>query len=521
MAATPDPHMSESGQEEGRFPPARYSGVLAHPTSLPGGHGIGDLGQETYRFLDWLAQARQQRWQILPLGPTGYGNSPYSSYSAFAGNPLLISLEGLVEDRLLDEREVQSDAFPDDRVDFETVSAFKLPLLERAAERFHAGQAGPLRGEYERFREEQAAWLDDYALFRALKAEQGGALWSEWPRPLALRDAAEMQAASARLEATIATERFMQFVFFRQWASLKRYANERGIRVVGDIPIFIALDSADVWANSGQFQLDGEGRPTAVAGVPPDYFSATGQLWGNPLYDWDAMRADGYRWWIERFRAVYTLVDIARIDHFRGFEDYWSVPAGEETAINGQWVPGPGRGLFDAVRDALGDLPVVAEDLGMITKDVDELRESLGFPGMTVLQFAFGSGSDNLYLPHNLVRNTVVYTGTHDNDTSAGWFAGADEQARDHLRRYLRTDASDVAWDLIHTALASVAETSIIPLQDILGLGTDARMNLPGRADGNWGWRMRPGVLTDELAERLAEVVMLYGRAPGSVSGVG
>ncbi|HUG15367.1 MAG TPA: 4-alpha-glucanotransferase [Thermomicrobiales bacterium] len=502
-------------REETRLPPSRYSGVLAHPTSLPGPHGIGDLGAEARRFIDWLARAGQQRWQILPLGPTGFGDSPYASYSAFAGNPLLISLGNLVEERLLEESDIQPAGFPDDLVDFDAVTAFKLPLLARAAERFHAGQAGQLRDEYRRFRDAQAAWLDDYTLFRALKAEQDGALWSAWPRPLALRDPDALRAARDRLKHDIDTQCFMQFAFFRQWGALRRYANERGVRVLGDIPIFVALDSADVWANSAQFQLDERGRPTSVAGVPPDYFSATGQLWGNPLYDWDAMRADGYRWWIERFRAVYSLVDIARIDHFRGFEDYWSVPAGEETAIRGSWKPGPGRALFDAVWEALGDLPVVAEDLGMMTKDVDDLRESLGFPGMSVLQFAFGSGSDNLYLPHNLARNTVVYTGTHDNDTTVGWFDSADDNTRDHARRYLGVDGADVAWDLIQTVLASVAETAIVPLQDLLRLGTQARMNLPGRATGNWGWRMQPGALTDEMAERLAGLLVLYGREQG------
>lgn len=501
--------------EESRKPPARYSGVLAHPTSLVGRHGIGDLGAGAFAFVDWLARAKQQIWQILPLGPTGFGDSPYASYSAFAGNPLMIALDGLVTEGLLDERELEADGLQGERVDFDAVTSFKVPLLQRAAERFQAGQGAGLRDDYSRFRAAQAGWLDDYALFRALKEEQSGALWSEWPGPLALRDDAALAEARARLADDIDTQCFMQFIFFRQWDAVKRYANERGVQVLGDIPIFVALDSADVWANSAQFQLDEQARPTAVAGVPPDYFSATGQLWGNPLYDWDAMQADGFRWWVERFRAVYSLVDIARIDHFRGFEDYWSVPAGEETAINGNWQPGPGRALFDTVRESLGDLPVVAEDLGMITKDVDLLRESLGYPGMSVLQFAFGSGSDNLYLPHNLVRNTVVYTGTHDNDTTLGWFTNTDEHTRDHVRRYLHTDAGDIAWELIAVALASVAQTAIVPLQDVLGLGAEARMNLPGQGTGNWDWRMQPGALTDEMAERLAGLVVLYGRQQG------
>jgi 4-alpha-glucanotransferase len=502
----------EEQEQEQRLPPRRFSGVLAHPTSLPGPHGIGDLGTEAYAFVDWLVRARQALWQILPLGPTGYGDSPYASYSAFAGNPLLISLDGLVEDGLLDASNLTHPDFPEEQVDFDAVTSFKQRQLRRAAERFHAGQGARLREDYAQFREAQAAWLEDYALFMALREESGGQLWSSWPRELALREPQALDAARTRLAEQIDAQRFMQFVFFRQWAALKRYANERGVQVFGDIPIFVALDSADVWANTRQFQVDESGQPTAVAGVPPDYFSETGQLWGNPLYDWDAMRADGYRWWIARFRAVYSLVDIARIDHFRGFEAYWSVPAGEETAINGRWVPGPGHDLFEAVRAELGQLPVVAEDLGLITLAVDALREGEGFPGMSVLQFAFGSGSDNFYLPHNHARDTVVYTGTHDNDTTVGWWDSADTNTRDHVRRYLRIDGSDIAWDLMRAAFASVGETAVVPVQDILSLGNAARMNVPGRATGNWAWRMRPGALTNDLATRLRDLTELYGR---------
>jgi 4-alpha-glucanotransferase len=515
QAAQQDEQELEPEQEE-RLPPPRASGVLTHPSSLPGPHGIGDMGEEAYAFVDWLAQARQSRWQVLPLGPTGYGDSPYASYSAFAGNPLLIALDELLEEGLLDASNLTHPDFPDERVDFEAVTRFKLRQLRRAAERFHAGQGGQgtrLREEYEQFCSAQAGWLDDYALFMALREESGGQLWSAWPQDLALREPGALAAARDRLRDEYDAQRFMQFVFFRQWAALKRYANERGVQVFGDIPIFVALDSADVWANTKQFQVDADGRPTAVAGVPPDYFSATGQLWGNPLYDWDAMRAEGYRWWIDRFRAVYSLVDIARIDHFRGFEAYWSVPAGDDTAINGHWMPGPGQDLFAALRAELGDLPVVAEDLGLITLAVDALRQELGFPGMAVLQFAFGSGSDNFYLPHNHTRDTVVYTGTHDNDTTAGWWQATDDQTRDHVRRYLRIDGSDIAWDLIRAAFASVGETAIVPVQDILGLGNAARMNVPGRATGNWAWRMRPGVLTDDLATRLRDLTDLFGRA--------
>jgi len=495
-----------------RRPPARYSGVLAHPTSLPGPHGIGDLGQGTFAFLDWLARAKQNRWQILPLTPPGFGDSPYQSYSAFAGNPLLISLERLRDDGLLNDADLESPAFPTERVDFDAVRSFKMARLRRAAERFHAGQGQALRSDYERFVDSQSIWLDDYSLFMAIKVEQNGANWSDWPESLRLRDAAALDEARSRLADEIGIIRFIQFAFDRQWAAVHERAQALGISIIGDIPIFVSEDSADVWANAKGFQLDENARPTAVAGVPPDYFSETGQLWGNPLYDWQQMASDGYRWWVERFRSVYAQVDIARIDHFRGFADYWSIPAGEETAINGSWQPGPGRDVFDAVRAELGDLPVIAEDLGLITSAVDRLRKSLEYPGMAVLQFAFGSGSDNLYLPHNLTRDTVIYPGTHDNDTSVGWYAQTDEQAKDHVRRYLQVPGSDIAWDLIHAAWLSVAETAIAQLQDVLSLPTDARMNLPGRATGNWGWRVRPETLTNDLANRLANLTDLAGR---------
>ena len=502
----------QQDEQDDRRPPARYSGVLAHPTSLPGPHGIGDLGQGTFDFLDWLARAKQTRWQILPLTPPGFGDSPYQSYSAFAGNPLLISLDRLRDDGLLNDADLQHRDFPASQVDFSAVTAFKTERLRLAAERFQAGQGQTLRSDYERFVSEQAGWLDDYALFMALKDAHGGGLWTDWPEPERLRESAALDAARSRLAGEIGILAFIQFIFYRQWKAVHKRAKQLGIGIIGDIPIFVSEDSADVWANASGFQLDERARPVAVAGVPPDYFSATGQLWGNPLYDWQQMATAGYRWWIERFRAVYTLVDVARIDHFRGFAAYWSVPAGEETAINGSWQPGPGRAIFDAVRAELGDVPVVAEDLGLITKDVDELRQALGYPGMAVLQFAFGSGSDNLYLPHNLTRDAVIYPGTHDNDTTAGWYAAADTQTRDHVRRYLGVSGDDIAWDLIHAAWLSVAETAIAQLQDVLSLPTDARMNLPGRPEGNWGWRVRAEALTDDVARRLAELTELAGR---------
>jgi 4-alpha-glucanotransferase len=499
-------------EHDDRRPPARACGILTHPTSLPGPHGIGDLGPATFAFLDWLHRAKQNRWQILPLTPPGFGDSPYQSYSAFAGNPLLISLERLRDDGLLNDADLEHPAFPAERVDFDAVRAFKTERLRRAAERFQAGQGQALRSDYERFVSEQAGWLADYALFTAIKSEHDDANWTTWPEPLRLREPDALDAARSRLTTEIGVISFIQFIFDRQWSAVHERATQLGISIIGDIPIFVSEDSADVWANASGFQLDEHAQPAAVAGVPPDYFSETGQLWGNPLYDWEQMAADGYRWWIERFRAVYRLVDIARIDHFRGFANYWSIPAGEETAINGSWQPGPGRAVFDAVRAELGDLPVVAEDLGLITSDVDALRKALGYPGMSVLQFAFGSGSDNLYLPHNLTRDTVIYPGTHDNDTTAGWYAQTDERARDHVRRYLQVSGHDIAWDLIHAAWLSVAETAIVQLQDVLSLPTEARMNMPGRATGNWGWRVRSEALTDATADRLAALTDMAGR---------
>ncbi len=505
--------MDEYGSDGvSRRPPVRHAGILLHPTSLPGPGGIGDLGNAAERFVDWLVAAGQTRWQILPLGPTGMGNSPYSAFSAFAGNPDLVALDRLVADGLLSPGDLRATA---EAADADATRRVRAEALRLAAERFFAGQGTHLRPEFEAFRIEQAGWLDDYCLFMAIRAEQRQACWIDWPEPLRLRDERALAAARQRLAAEIDACAFAQFVFDQQWAALRRYANERGVLIFGDIPIFVAYDSADVWANRAQFQLDIAGQRTQVAGVPPDYFSATGQLWGNPLYDWERMRADGFAWWIERFRAVYRLVDIARIDHFRGFAAYWSIPAGAATAVDGSWRPGPGIDLFDAVRRALAPddtLPIVAEDLGLITPDVDALRHAAGFPGMSVLQFAFGSGADNLYLPHNLTRDTVVYTGTHDNDTTAGWYRAADERARDHVRRYLSVNGDDICWDLIHAAYRSVAGTAIAPLQDVLALGSEARMNVPGRADGNWGWQMAANALDAGLAARLRELTALYGR---------
>ncbi|NTV65512.1 MAG: 4-alpha-glucanotransferase, partial [Oscillochloris sp.] len=405
----------------------RASGILLHPTSLPGPWGIGDLGAAAYRFLDFLADAGQRLWQVLPLGPTGYGDSPYQCFSAFAGNPLLVSLDELVKRNLLGHAEVAAAAAAAgdlgiDHIDYGRVIPFKLSLLRASYERMRDGAAIGMADEYEAFCATQAAWLDDYALFMALKDLHDGASWNTWEPDLRARKAAALRKARKDLATPIAIHKYLQFLFFSQWEPLKAYANERGISIIGDAPIFVAYDSADAWANPKLFYLDDEGAPTVVAGVPPDYFSATGQLWGNPLYRWDRMAKDGYAWWIARLRQTLAIVDILRLDHFRGFEAYWAVPAEEKTAINGNWVKGPGTALFASLREALGDLPIIAEDLGLITPEVNALREQFGFPGMKVLQFAFGDGAGNAYLPHNYEPGYVVYSGTHDNNTSVGWF---------------------------------------------------------------------------------------------------
>jgi 4-alpha-glucanotransferase len=491
----------------------RSSGLILHPTSLPGPHGIGDFGAEAYRFVDFLGAAGQRLWQMLPLGPTGYGNSPYASRSAFAGNPLLISLDDLVREGLLSEEDLQSvPALPSDHVDFGPVEDFKLPLLRRASERLRAGSAPQLTQELNTCRQENAAWLDDYALFMALRDKFDHAPWQQWPEELRQRRPEALEEARRSLADDIAFHVFTQFVFWRQWGSLRRYANEHGIKLIGDIPIFVALDSADVWAHSELFWLDEGGNPTVVAGVPPDYFSTTGQRWGNPLYRWDDMKRDGYRWWIERLRATLALVDIIRIDHFRGFQAYWEIPAERETAEVGRWVEVPSDDFFAVVRRELGDPPVVVEDLGLITPAVVALRDSLGYPGMSVLQFAWSGGPDNPFLPYNHVPNSISYTGTHDNDTTVGWFAQASEDERDLLRRYLGVSGDEVAWDLIGAAMASVAGFAIAPVQDVLSLGPEARMNFPGKPEGNWSWRLQDGQLTEGHAHRLHELAQLYGR---------
>lgn len=491
----------------------RSSGILLHPTSLPGRFGIGDLGNEAYQFVDFLVGAGQKLWQIMPLGPTGYGDSPYQSFSSFAGNPLLISPELLAEEGLLSQSDLDTvPDFPEGRVDYGPVIAFKQALLRRAYERFQAQAAPTRRAAFRAFCRRHAAWLDDFALFMALKEAHRGTVWSSWEKDIASRQPEALQAWTQKLADSIEAHKFAQYLFFTQWLALKDYANAFGIRIIGDIPIFVAYDSADVWAHPELFYLDENGQPTVVAGVPPDFFSETGQLWGNPLYRWEVLAQDGYAWWIERVRATLRLVDIIRLDHFRGFEGYWEVPFGEPTAVKGRWVKGPGAALFQALQDALGPLPIIAEDLGVITPEVEAIRDQFDFPGMKVLQFAFATTPADPFLPHNFLRNCVVYTGTHDNDTTLGWFQTAPPAERAFALKYTGSTGEEFNWDLIRLALASVADTAIIPLQDVLGIGSEGRMNLPGRASGNWAWRYLPGSLTPEIQERLRELTEIYGR---------
>ncbi len=495
-----------------RFP--RSSGILLHPTSLPGRFGIGSLGAEAYSFVDLLAECKQQLWQVLPLGPTGYGDSPYASFSAFAGNSLLISLDRLAEDGLLSRSDLKdAPSFPAENVDYGPVIEFKRAVLERSFANFEKRRSGAQQAEFEVFCEEHASWLDSYSLFMALKDAHGGAVWNTWDRDIAQLRPGALRSWSSKLAAPILFHKYLQYQFFRQWSRLRKYSSEKEIKIVGDMPIFVAYDSADVWSHPEVFHIGDDLMPTVVAGVPPDYFSKTGQLWGNPLYRWDVMAERGYGWWIERFRAVLNFVDIVRIDHFRGFEAYWEIPAEEETAVNGRWVKGPGSDFFHTVETDLGQLPLIAEDLGVITPEVEALRDQFGFPGMKVLQFAFGSGADNPYLPHNYLRNCVVYTGTHDNDTAIGWFTGSStRKERNHFLSYTGTDGSSVNWDLIRMALSSVADVAVIPLQDVLGLGPEARMNTPSLAQGNWKWRYRDGALGKDVMEKLCMMTEIYSR---------
>ena len=506
-----------------KFP--RCSGILLHPTSLPSRSGIGDLGRPAYEFANSLAASGQKLWQVLPLNPTGYGDSPYQCFSAFAGNPLLIDLETLREQGLLKTARLeQGTSLSGDHVEYGAVLEFKLPVLRHAAQSFLALASPSERAAYEAFCVDHASWLNDYALFMAVKQAHEGRAWTQWEPAIRRRDTSALEQWSTRLTGHVEIFKHSQFEFFRQWGALKAHCGRLGIRIMGDLPIYVAHDSAEVWAHPELFHLDERGRPTVVAGVPPDYFSATGQLWGNPIYRWDVLRASGYRWWIERFRAALRLFDVVRLDHFRGFEAYWEVPAGEPTAVKGRWVTAPGAELFRALRDELGELPVVAENLGVITPDVEALRKQCGFPGMSLLQFAFGTDPQGpSFRPHNYARELVAYTGGHDNDTTVGWWTstgpGDSTRTADDLRRerqfareYLGFANEPIHWVFIRAVLASVADVAIIPLQDVLGLGSQARMNLPGRANGNWTWRCLPGAFSDEIKDRLKQLTAMYDR---------
>jgi 4-alpha-glucanotransferase len=491
----------------------RAGGILLHPTSLSGPDGIGDLGDAIFHWLDWLQAAGCQVWQVLPLGPTGYGDSPYQSFSAIAGNPLLINLQKLISQGLLSTEDLYDKPdFPIEEVDFGEVIPFKDRLLNLAWRRFRSGLGAHLGEDFLRFCQDEQDWLEDYALFMALKGFYEGKPWTQWDPELRGRHSDAMKDARKKLKDSIEDHRFRQFLFSQQWREVRLKAHTLGIQIMGDVPIFLAEDSCDVWGHQELFFLNENGLPTVVAGVPPDYFSVTGQLWGNPIYRWDRLRRNGYEWWIRRLEMVLKMVDFIRLDHFRGFEAYWEIPASAPTAETGRWVEGPGSHFLSCLKDRFIELPIVAEDLGVITPEVEELRDAFGLPGMKVLQFAFDEGSDNDFLPHNYPSNCFVYTGTHDNDTSRGWYESAAKDVQDFCQRYLARDGLDIVWDLIRLAWTSVARTAIAPLQDFLDLGSEARMNYPGRADGNWKWRVREEDLSIRLAEKIRELNLLYGR---------
>ena len=501
----------------------RLAGILLHPTSLPGPFGIGDLGPEATRFIEWMSAAGLAYWQVLPLGPTSFGDSPYQCFSSMAGNPLLVSPEFLVRDGLLDAHETAAPDLPARAVDYGPVIGWKGALLRLAHRRFTEGRGDGLRNAYAHFtaRADVVPWLDDFALFMALKDANGGRAWNTWDADLRAHKAKAVAAARDRHAAAVDYHRFAQFLFFHQWDALRAECGRRGISIIGDAPIYVAFDSADVWAHQDLFQLDRDGKPSAVAGVPPDYFSTTGQLWGNPLYNWKRMARDDYAWWVGRMRSILAQVDIVRLDHFRGFMGYWSVPAGEPTAENGTWIKGPGLPFFAKLKEQIGDLPVIAEDLGEITTDVEDARRALGLPGMIIMQFAWSPANGpelmtdpgNGFLPHRHERDMVVYSGTHDNDTSLGWWRNSStERERAVMQIYLATDGNLASWDLVRASMASVANTAIVPAQDLLNLDSWARMNFPGRAEGNWSWRLQPDQLDQGLAERVRRTTLMYQR---------
>lgn len=493
----------------------RASGILLHPTSLPGPDGIGDLGPEAYRWIDFLSRTGCQFWQVLPLGPTGYGDSPYQCFSAFAGNPNLISATVLLDQGLLTKSDLSDRPhFPLERVEYGLVIDWKLELLRRSFTNFQSKSHNLFRKAFTAFKDSERKWLDPFSVFMAIKSKQGNVAWDKWPEEFRRRDAEALETFRAEYAVEIEFQAYMQFLFYQQWQTLHDYAKSKGIKIIGDIPIFVAYDSADVWVNTELFYLDEEGLPTVVAGVPPDYFSKTGQLWGNPLYRWDVHREMGYHWWLARLRAVLKQVDIIRLDHFRGFEAYWEIPFGNDTAIEGQWIKGPGYNFLEVVKYQLGDLPIIAEDLGLITEGVRKMRDDFKLPGMKILQFAFASDPDDDFLPHNYPVNCVAYTGTHDNDTTLGWYETAPEREKDLCRRYLARSGGDIAWSMIRVLWDSVAAWVLAPMQDFLNLGNWARMNYPGNPSGNWKWRMHPNAINEGLISRLHETNFLYGRLP-------
>jgi len=493
----------------------RAAGILLHPSSFPGPDGIGDIGPEAFRWLDFLAETGCQMWQILPLGPTGYGDSPYQCFSAIAGNPYLISPAVLLDEGLLRINDLADrPIFPVDHVDFGPVIIWKNILLDRAYKNFTKSRKIMLYREFENFIADNASWLEDFGLFMAIKEQNNGDSWDLWPDDFRKHDSETIENFKKDHFSDIEKHMFRQFLFFKQWNQVKRYANQLGIKIIGDIPFVIAYDSADVWSNPDLFFLDENSQPTVVAGVPPDYFSRTGQLWGNPLYRWENHKINGYAWWLERIKSVLKMVDIIRLDHFRGFEANWEVPFGNTTAEIGRWVKGPGHDFFKTIKAQLGDLPIIAEDLGVITVGVVDIRDTYNLPGMKILQFAFADDPDDAFLPHNYPVNCFAYTGTHDNNTTLGWYQSASGREKDFCRRYLAVSGEDISWSMIRSLWQSVASKVVAPMQDILSLGGQARMNLPGTASGNWSWRFLPGDLNSFIKSRLYETNYIFGRLP-------
>lgn len=498
----------------------RSAGILLHPTSLPGKFGIGDLGKDAFKFIDFLEKAGQTLWQVFPLGPTGYGDSPYQCFSAFAGNPLLISPEILKDDGFLNEDDLNNapESNPT-QIDYGKVIDYKKSLLRKAFENYKKNNNG-INNALDQFVKDNSVWLEDFSLFMAAKDHHGGIVWSDWDEGLVKRNEDALKEWKEKLSDDIHYQKFVQFQFFKQWSDVKKYANDHGITIIGDMPIFIAYDSSDLWANKDLFTVDELGKLTTVAGVPPDYFSETGQLWGNPLYRWEEMGKNDFEWWRDRFQNLFKLVDIVRIDHFRGFEAYWEIPGDAKTAQGGRWVKAPGEKLFNKLREYLGELPILAEDLGVITKPVEQLRDQFNFPGMKILQFAFGTGMERKFLPHNFVPNCVVYTGSHDNDTTKAYFEKErvnDNDIYEHTQNYLNYYGDNILTELIRVAYASVANFVILPMQDVLGLGGEARMNFPGKLGGNWTWRFTWDQISNELADHYKYLAELYERPPRPV----